>query len=206
MRRSSTSSTASRSPTRTAGWRTVTPPRCGSGSPPRTSTPVRRSMPVPDRDWWHERLVALMHRPVVMAVQVRRGRLFCLERPAGAEQVLLPALPADRPTSHRRAARSAPSAPPTRRTPSTGSRPRPTVSSSPSARARAAARTPCCGCSTPPTGSGRGEAIPDTRAAAWRGSPTAPASPTPATRRAISTTARCTTTSLGRQGRRPGLG
>ena len=48
-------------------------------------------------------------------------------------------------------------------------RPRPTARSSPSARARAAPRTPCCGCSTPPTARDRGEAIPDTRACsvAW---------------------------------------
>ena len=37
----------------------------------------------PDRGWWHERLVALMQLPVVMAVQVRGDALFCLERPAG---------------------------------------------------------------------------------------------------------------------------
>jgi prolyl oligopeptidase len=43
----------------------------------------------PDRGWWHGRLVDLMQRPVVMAVQVRGDRLFCLERPAGAEQFLL---------------------------------------------------------------------------------------------------------------------
>ncbi len=43
----------------------------------------------PDRGWWHERLVALMQRPVVMAVQVRGERLFCMERPTGAEQFLL---------------------------------------------------------------------------------------------------------------------
>jgi prolyl oligopeptidase len=43
----------------------------------------------PDRGWWHERLVALMQRPVVMAVQLRGERLFCLERPAGTEQLVL---------------------------------------------------------------------------------------------------------------------
>jgi prolyl oligopeptidase len=42
-----------------------------------------------DRPWWHERLVALMQLPVVMAAQVRGDHLFCLERPAGAEQFLL---------------------------------------------------------------------------------------------------------------------
>lgn len=43
----------------------------------------------PDRDTWHERLVALMQLPVVGAVQVRGPHLFCLERPAGSEQFLL---------------------------------------------------------------------------------------------------------------------
>jgi prolyl oligopeptidase len=43
----------------------------------------------PDRPWWHQRLVELMQRSVVMAVQVRGGRLFCLERPAGTEQFVL---------------------------------------------------------------------------------------------------------------------
>jgi prolyl oligopeptidase len=42
-----------------------------------------------DRPWWHERLVALMQLPLVMAAQVRGDHLFCLERPAGAEQFLL---------------------------------------------------------------------------------------------------------------------
>jgi prolyl oligopeptidase len=43
----------------------------------------------PDRPWWHERLVALMQLPVVLAAQVRGDHLLCLERPAGAEQFLL---------------------------------------------------------------------------------------------------------------------
>ena len=43
----------------------------------------------PARGWWHERLVALMHLPVVMAVQVRGEHLFCLERPSGDEQFVL---------------------------------------------------------------------------------------------------------------------
>ena len=43
----------------------------------------------PARGWWHERLVALMHLPVVMAVQVRGEHLFCLERPSGKEQFVL---------------------------------------------------------------------------------------------------------------------
>ena len=49
-RTSSTPSTASTSPTPTAGWRTATPPRCRPGWPPRTLAPVRRSMPVPTGD------------------------------------------------------------------------------------------------------------------------------------------------------------
>ncbi|MET0144674.1 MAG: prolyl oligopeptidase family serine peptidase [Ilumatobacteraceae bacterium] len=43
----------------------------------------------PDREWWHERLVALMQLPVVVAVQVRGDHLFCLERPSGAQQFVL---------------------------------------------------------------------------------------------------------------------
>jgi prolyl oligopeptidase len=43
----------------------------------------------PDRPVWHERLVGLMQLPVVMEAQVRGDDLFCLERPAGAEQFLL---------------------------------------------------------------------------------------------------------------------
>ena len=43
----------------------------------------------PERAVWHERLVALMQLPVVMSAQVRGDRLFCLERPAGAEQFVL---------------------------------------------------------------------------------------------------------------------
>ena len=68
-----------------------------------------------------------------------------------------------------RAARPGRSAPPTRPSPSTGSRLAPTARSSPSARARAAPRTRCCACSTPPTARDLGDAIPDTRACsvAW---------------------------------------
>jgi prolyl oligopeptidase len=43
----------------------------------------------PDRSWWHGRLISLMQLPVVLAAQVRGEHLFCLERPAGAEQFLL---------------------------------------------------------------------------------------------------------------------
>jgi prolyl oligopeptidase len=43
----------------------------------------------PERGWWHERLLALLQLPVVMSAQVRGDHLFCLERPAGAEQFVL---------------------------------------------------------------------------------------------------------------------
>ncbi len=43
----------------------------------------------PERGWWHERLLALLRLPLVMAAQVRGDHLFCLERPAGAEQFVL---------------------------------------------------------------------------------------------------------------------
>jgi len=44
---------------------------------------------LPDRGRWHERLVALMRRPVVLAAEVRGDHVFCLERPVGAEQFVL---------------------------------------------------------------------------------------------------------------------
>ena len=125
----------------------------------------------PDRGWWHERLVALMQLPVVMAVQVRGDRLFCLERPAGAEQFLLTRRSADRSATHR------PSCCSTRRRHRRRGERRSTGSSRLARRLagrrrherRRHARTPCCGCSTPPTARDRGEAIPDTRACsvAW---------------------------------------
>ncbi len=43
----------------------------------------------PDRDAWHERLVALMGLPVVMAAVVRGDRVFTFERPPGADQYVL---------------------------------------------------------------------------------------------------------------------
>jgi prolyl oligopeptidase len=43
----------------------------------------------PDRRMWHERLVALMQLPVVVAAQVRGNVLVTLERPAGAQQSVL---------------------------------------------------------------------------------------------------------------------
>ena len=43
----------------------------------------------PDRATWHERLVALMGLPVVLAAAVRGDRLFVLERFEGADQAVL---------------------------------------------------------------------------------------------------------------------
>ena len=43
----------------------------------------------PDRDAWHERLVALMGLPVVMSAVVRGDRVFTAERLAGADQYVL---------------------------------------------------------------------------------------------------------------------
>ena len=86
------------------------------GRPERPHPPGARCPSRPG--WWHERLVALMQLPVVMAAQVRGEHLFCLERPAGAEQFVLtrrsavdPDADAGRPRSTR------PPAPPTRPTP-----------------------------------------------------------------------------------------
>ena len=86
---SSTPSTASTSPTPTGGWRTATPPRSSEWVAAQNARTRQALDARPDRGWWHERLVALMQLPVVMAVQVRGDHLFCLERPAGAEQFLL---------------------------------------------------------------------------------------------------------------------
>ena len=44
---------------------------------------------VPARAEWHQRLVALMELPVVQHAALRGDRLFCYERPAGAEQFVL---------------------------------------------------------------------------------------------------------------------
>ena len=41
---------------------------------------------LPEREAWHERLVALMSLPLVQAVQVRGDHLILLEREAGAQQ------------------------------------------------------------------------------------------------------------------------
>ena len=43
----------------------------------------------PDRDAWHERLVALMGLPVVASAVVRGDRVFTYERLAGADQFVL---------------------------------------------------------------------------------------------------------------------
>jgi prolyl oligopeptidase len=54
---------------------------------------------IPEREVWHERLVALMGLAVVQAVQVRGERLFMLEREAGAQQARLVVRPLDDPGS-----------------------------------------------------------------------------------------------------------
>jgi prolyl oligopeptidase len=51
----------------------------------------------PDRGLWHERLVALMHLPVVQAAQAANGLLVLLERAAGEQQARLVARPIGRP-------------------------------------------------------------------------------------------------------------
>jgi len=44
---------------------------------------------IPDREIWHERLVALMGLPIVQSVQIRGDRLILLEREPGAQQARL---------------------------------------------------------------------------------------------------------------------
>jgi prolyl oligopeptidase len=44
---------------------------------------------IPDREIWHERLVALMGLPIVQSAQVRGDRLILLEREPGAQQARL---------------------------------------------------------------------------------------------------------------------
>ncbi len=51
----------------------------------------------PGRGLWHERLVALMHLPVVQAVEAAGGLLVLLERAAGEQQARLVARPIDQP-------------------------------------------------------------------------------------------------------------
>ena len=94
-----------------------------------------------------------------------------------------------------------PSAPPMPPTRSTGSTPHRTVRSSPSARARPAARTPSCACSTRRTAPIAVRPSRRRGRAAWHGSPTDPASPTRATPPATSTTGRCTSTGSATRGR-----
>ena len=53
---------------------------------------------LPEREAWHERLVALMGLPLVQAVQVRGDRLILLEREAGAQQSRLVARALSDPT------------------------------------------------------------------------------------------------------------
>lgn len=52
---------------------------------------------LPDRDRWHERLVALMARPVASSVAVRDDLVFALERPHGAQQFVLTVRAVDEP-------------------------------------------------------------------------------------------------------------
>jgi prolyl oligopeptidase len=44
---------------------------------------------LPQRMWWHERLVALMRQPDVLRLQVRKRYVVSLERPADADQAVL---------------------------------------------------------------------------------------------------------------------
>ena len=53
---------------------------------------------LPEREAWHERLVALMGLPLVQAVQIRGDRLILLEREAGAQQSRLVARALSDPT------------------------------------------------------------------------------------------------------------
>jgi prolyl oligopeptidase len=50
---------------------------------------TRSLLDVPVRSTWHERLVDLMELPVVQHATLRGDRLFCYERPQGAEQFVL---------------------------------------------------------------------------------------------------------------------
>jgi prolyl oligopeptidase len=50
---------------------------------------TRSHLEVPARGSWHERLVALMELPVLQHAVLRGDRLFCYERPQGAEQFML---------------------------------------------------------------------------------------------------------------------
>ena len=50
---------------------------------------TRATLDVPARAEWHRTLVALMELPVLQHAVLRGDRLFCYERPAGAEQFVL---------------------------------------------------------------------------------------------------------------------
>ena len=50
---------------------------------------TRSTLDIPARADWHRRLVALMELPVLQHATLRGDRLFCYERPAGAEQFVL---------------------------------------------------------------------------------------------------------------------
>ncbi len=52
-------------------------------------TPGKRSTPRPDRSIWHERLIALMELPVVLAAEVRGDVVVTMERRAGEQQASL---------------------------------------------------------------------------------------------------------------------
>ena len=81
----------------------------------------------PDRDAWHERLVALMGLPVVLSAVVRGTRVFTYERSAGADQYVLGLRSLDDfDAPPRRVVRPGASGRPTPRWRSTGSSRRPT--------------------------------------------------------------------------------
>jgi prolyl oligopeptidase len=50
---------------------------------------TRTVLDVPDREVWHQRVVALMELPVLQHAVLRGVHLLCHERPAGAEQFVL---------------------------------------------------------------------------------------------------------------------
>ena len=183
----------------------MTPPRCGSGWPPRTRH-TRAGARRPPRPGMRgtSASIALMQLPVVMAVQVRGDRLFCLERPAGAEQFLLDPALGDR--RRRRAASccsTRPSAPPTPRTRSTGSTASPDGSLVAVGISEGGTEDSVLRVLDAADGADLGEAIPDTRACSVAWEPDGSRlrlHPLPAT--ATSTTARCTTTASARRWRR----
>ena len=60
---------------------------------------TRSTLDIPARTAWHRRLVALMELPVLQQAVLRGDRLFCYERPAGAEQFVLARRSAHDPTA-----------------------------------------------------------------------------------------------------------